>query len=58
MQDLSAELIQLKALSKSILELSPESGDQRMQLHNNSLARLECGLSPVPQYNEGYFNPY
>ena len=53
MQDLSTELIQLKALSKSILQLSPDS-DARNQ--NNSLQNLENGLSPVPM--EPYYNPY
>ena len=47
MADLSTELIQIKALSKSILEISPESSDQKS---HNSLAKLENGLSPVPMY--------
>jgi len=55
MQDLSSELIQIKALSQSILDLSPENSPTKV---NNSLGKLESGLSPVPMHHNPYQNSY
>jgi len=45
MNDLSAELIRMQALSKSILELTPES--PYVKNLNNTLQKIE-NISPVP----------